>query len=127
MEWYQYLDPEFAGRLENIRRRHRVVAVCTQCQYRSVVILNNLIQQINKLNTHLCFSCSAKRGASVGMRKREQTMLRKYGKTSAQQIPQFREKRKKTFKNKRLEKETLKRAEKVKTIIIEALLKRGQK
>lgn len=107
IDWYSFLDPKFAICKSQIRRRDKAVSVCSKCGYRSVVIVNNLIVQIKKLGTHLCFSCSAQKGSKSGKIKREVTMLKKYGAKNAQQIENFKEKRKKTMKIKHLQKKKI--------------------
>jgi hypothetical protein len=114
-DWYSFLDPKFAICKSQIKRRDKAVAVCSICGYRSVVIVNNLIVQIQRLGTHICFSCSAKKGSLSGKLKREQTMLKKYGAENPQQVDKFKEKRKKTMKIKYLHAKKIKQIqEKVK-------------
>lgn len=128
IDWYSFLDPKFAICKSKIKRRDRAVTISSQCGYRSVVIVNNLIVQIQRLGTHVCFSCSAKKGSKKGREKREETMLKKYGAANPQQIQKFKEKRKTTLKrkqekNKKIQKvqENVKKGERYQKLMKEVL------
>jgi len=60
--WRLFLDETFVKRGSKFKYRDRVPAVCTECGYVSVVEVGNLIRQVRKLKTHLCWGCSVKRG-----------------------------------------------------------------
>lgn len=61
--WYKYLDPRFCPGREKIRMRDRWPTVCTQCSAVSTTKMANLRLQVNRIGTHLCWSCSSKKGA----------------------------------------------------------------
>jgi len=96
MSWKKYLDPKFNAKPENLKTRDRIVSICSECEYRSVVILNNLKKQVNKKGTHLCFSCSARKGALNSKDKYEKTMLSRYGVKNPMQSNVIKAKAKKT-------------------------------
>lgn len=79
MEWYSFISEAFSGNWQYLKVRDRVVSVCSNCGYHSVVIVRNLKTQVKKIGTHLCWSCSAREGRAKADSKYKTTMLKKYG------------------------------------------------
>lgn len=96
MDWIKFLDPEFRLTKLTPHTRDKVVTICSECGKRSVVIVNNLKKQVKKLGTHLCKSCSARRGTLRAKDKYLATMRKKYGADNPQQVKAIREKTEKT-------------------------------
>lgn len=96
MEWKKYIDNELTPNVKNLTTRDKAVTICSKCQYRSVVLVNNLKKQIKTKGTHLCRTCSSREGTLKARRQYEKTMFNLYGARNPNQVPEIKEKIKKT-------------------------------
>lgn len=99
MDWKKYINKDLTP-MGKLRSRDRVVTNCPQCGSTGVVLISNLKAQIKRLGIHLCWSCSARKGALEARERYVQTMLDRYGVDNPQKVESIKNKTLETKKKK---------------------------